>query len=98
MKLGTVVIYSFILSFIIAIVGSLLMIVREGDPEFLLILAVFFWLVFVVSSIIEVRRSQIPNSEKWMWTLAFIFFSGLAGLIYLLIGRKRIASQSAVTF
>jgi hypothetical protein len=28
-----------------------------------------------------------------MWTIAFIFFSGLAGLIYFFIGRRRIAAN-----
>jgi hypothetical protein len=62
--------------------------------EELLIVAVVSNGVFVVSSLIEVWRSvRIDKNEKIMWTIAFVFMGllgAIAGIVYLLLGRKRI--------
>ena len=94
MKLGTIVKTSFILSFIITIIGAYLKITHSEGAETLLIIGVIATLIFIVTAIYEVRTSKrIDNTEKTMWTIAFIFMSGLAGLIYFFIGRKRIAEN-----
>jgi type IV secretory pathway component VirB8 len=62
--------------------------------EELLIVAVVSNGVFVVSALIEVWRSvRIDKNEKIMWTIAFVFMGllgAIAGIVYLLLGRKRI--------
>jgi hypothetical protein len=94
MKLGTIVKTSFIVSFVITLIGAYLKIVHSGGAETALGIGVISTLIFIVAAIYEVRTSKrIENSEKTMWTLGFIFFSGLAGLIYFLIGRRRIATN-----
>ncbi|MBY0478189.1 MAG: hypothetical protein K2Q24_11120 [Chitinophagaceae bacterium] len=94
MKSGTIVKTSFILSFIITIIGAYLKITHSEGAEVLLIAAVITSLTFIVSAIYEVRTSKrINSSEKTMWTIAFIFMSGIAGLFYLLNSRKRIAEN-----
>jgi type IV secretory pathway component VirB8 len=49
--------------------------------------------VFVVSALSEVWRSErIDKNEKIMWTIAFVFMGflgAIAGIVYLLLGRKR---------
>ncbi len=91
MKLGTIVKTSFIVSLLITLIGAYLKITHSEGAETLLIIGVIATLVFIVSAIYEVRTStKIASSEKTMWTIAFIFFSGIAGLIYFFIGRKRI--------
>ncbi|MBA4140778.1 MAG: PLDc N-terminal domain-containing protein [Segetibacter sp.] len=95
MKLGTIVIISFFISFILTLIGAYLKITHSEGADTGLIIGVIASLVFIVSAIYEVRTSsRINHSEKTMWTIAFIFFSNIAGLIYILIGRKRIASNS----
>jgi len=94
MKLGTIVKTSFIISFIITLIGAYLKITHSEGAETLLIIGIIATLVFIVTAIYEVRTSKrIDNTEKTMWTHAFIFFSGIAGLIYFFIGRKRIATN-----
>ena len=94
MKLGTIVKWSFIISFIITLIGVYLKITHSDGAETLLIIGIVATLVFIVSAIYEVRTSKrINNTEKTIWTIAFIFMSGLAGLIYFSIGRKRIAEN-----
>ena len=93
MKLGTIVKWSFIISFIVTLIGAYLKITHAENAETLLIIGVIVTMIFIVSAIYEVRTSErIDNTEKTLWTLAFIFFSGITGLIYFLIGRKRIVS------
>ena len=92
MKIGTLVKWSFIISFFITLLGAILKITHSKGAQPLLIIGVSSTLVFIASAIYEVRTSnRIKNHEKTMWTIAFIFMSGFAGLIYLFIGRKRIA-------
>jgi hydrogenase/urease accessory protein HupE len=62
--------------------------------EELLIVSVVSNGVFVVSALTEVWRSiRIDKNEKIMWTIAFVFMGflgAIAGIVYLLLGRKRI--------
>jgi len=92
MKLGTLVKTSFTLSMVVTLIAAYLKITHAEGSETLLIIGIITTFIFIVSAIYEVRAStKIPTSEKTMWTIAFIFFSGLAGLIYILMGRRRIA-------
>ena len=94
MKLGTIVKTSFIISMLLTLIGAYLKITHSEGAETLLIVGVIATLIFIVSAIYEVRTSKrIPSYEKTMWTIAFIFFSGLAGLIYFFIGRRRITAN-----
>lgn len=70
------------------------MLIHSPGAETWLLIAVVVSLVFIVSAIYEVATSKrIDGREKTMWTIALIFFSAVAGLIYLLMGRKRIAEN-----
>ena len=94
MKLGTIVKWSFIISFTITLIGAYLKITHAFGAETLLMIGVFSVLVFIASAIYEIRTStRIGHSEKTMWTIAFIFMSGIAGIIYFLMGRRRIAQS-----
>ena len=92
MKLGTIVKWSFISSFIITIIGAYLKITHAAGAETVLTVGVVSVMIFIASAIYEVRTSpRINHAEKTMWTIAFIFMSGIAGIVYFLMGRKRIA-------
>lgn len=94
MNLGTIVRTSFIISMLSALIGAYLKITHSEGTEFLLTVGVISTLIFIVSAIYEVRTStKIDTSEKTMWTIAFILFSGIAGLIYFFISRRRIAAN-----
>jgi cytosine/uracil/thiamine/allantoin permease len=60
------------------------------DSGELFIPGIIAFIVFIVSAIYEVQTSKIRPSEKTMWTIAFIFSGGFAGLIYIFFARKRI--------
>jgi hypothetical protein len=95
MNLGIIITTSFIIGFILSIVGAYLKITHSEGADTWLTIGVLALLVFIVTAIYEVRTSKrITHSEKTIWTLALILFSSITGLIYILIGRKRITSNS----
>ena len=77
-----------------SLVGALMKILHLPGAEQLLMVGVVSNGVFVVSALTEVWRSvRIDKNEKIMWTIAFVFMGFLgviAGIVYLLLGRKRI--------
>ena len=94
MKLGTIVKWSFITSFIISVIIAYLKLTHSEGAETLLIICLILTLTFIASAIYEVRTSKrIDNFEKTMWTIAFIFFWGISGLFYFFIGRRNVAEN-----
>ena len=82
---------SFIFSFLTVIVGAFLKIEHYPYAYLTIIVGLLFHLIFLIAGIYEVSKSKkIEVSEKFMWTVGFIFFGSVAGLVYLLSARKRI--------
>ena len=94
MNLGTIVTWSFFISLVLVLVGAFMKILHLPGAEHLLIVGMVTNGVFVVAALSEVWRSErIDKNEKIMWTIAFIFMGFLgtmAGIVYLLLGRKRV--------
>jgi hypothetical protein len=93
MNLGTIVTWSFFISLVLVLVGAFMKILHLPGAEQLLIVGMVTNGVFVATALSEVWRSErIDKNEKIMWTIAFIFmgFGALAGILYILMGRKRV--------
>ena len=94
MNLGRIVTWSFFISLVLVLVGAFMKILHLPGAEQLLIVGMVPNGVFIVTALSEVWRSErIDKNEKIMWTIAFIFIGFLgtiAGIVYLLLGRKRI--------
>lgn len=94
MNLGIVVKWSFVISLVFELVGALMKIMHLPGSDALLIIGMAANGVFIVSALSEVWGSvRINTNEKVMWTIAFIFMGflgALAGILYVLIGRKRV--------
>ena len=94
MNLGRIVTWSFFISLVLVLVGAFMKILHLPGAEQLLIVGMVTNGVFIVTALSEVWRSErIDKNEKIMWTIAFIFIGFLgtiAGIVYLLLGRKRI--------
>ncbi len=97
MNVGKIVSWSFFISLALSLVGALMKILHLPGAEQLLMVGVVSNGVFVVSALTEVWRSvRIDKNEKIMWTIAFVFMGFLgavAGIVYLLLGRKRVVLQ-----
>ena len=94
MNLGIVVKWSFVISLVFELVGALMKIMHLPVADALLIIGMVANGVFIVSALSEVWGSvRINTNEKVMWTIAFIFMGflgALAGILYVIMGRKRI--------
>jgi len=83
--------YSYLVSFIFSVIGALMKIQHYPFSEVFLSLGIIALIIFIIAAIIEVSRSRkISDSEKFMWKVGFIVFGSIAGLVYLVSGRKRI--------
>jgi hypothetical protein len=83
--------WSFIAGFIAFIVIAYLKITHSSGAEFFLGFGIVSTLIFIISAKYEVVTSKrIDHIEKTMWTLSLIFFSYMAGIVYFLMGRRRV--------
>jgi hypothetical protein len=95
MNLGSIIKSSFVISFFITLVGAYLKLKHSYSADMFLKIGLAVMLVFIVSSIIEVWSSTlIDKNEKIMWSIAFIFMGTFSGIIYLLMGRKRVTNTN----
>lgn len=91
MKQGTFLTISFLLSFVLTILGAYLKIMHATGADTILAIALFATLAYVLLAMYEVWSSDLfTHGEKIMWTVAFVLLSGIGGLIYLLMGRRRL--------
>lgn len=94
MNFGIVVKWSFVICLVFELVGALMKIMHLPGANVLLIIGMASNGVFIVSALSEVWGSvRINTNEKVMWTIAFIFMGflgALAGILYVIMGRKRI--------
>ena len=77
------------LSVLLTIIGAWLKITHVQGAEEFLIISLLASAVFLFVFISDVQRSPYVNrSEKFMWTIGFIFMGWLAGLLYLIKYRR----------
>lgn len=86
---------SFAVSFILALASFVFLINHLPRVEEFLIASIIASVVFIILAIYGVTQSsRFSRNEKFMWTIAFIFFSGIAGVVYLMLGRKRLTYKN----
>ncbi|WP_298394503.1 PLDc N-terminal domain-containing protein [Flavobacterium sp.] len=91
MKKDKIVSISFIISFVFSILGALLKIMHWGNSTLLLVIGIIALGVFIFASLYEIFQSnRIRSNEKFMWLVGFLTLGWFAGIVYLLLGRKRI--------
>jgi hypothetical protein len=86
---------SFIASIVIVILGALIKIMHYPYSQIVLVVGLLSLVVFWIVAISEIKSStRITGSEKFMWIIGLIFCGSIAGLVYLLSGRKRIINNN----
>lgn len=94
MKRDHVLKISFFISDIGILFGAVLKIMHSPFADLLLELSFAFYLVFAVLALYEVFQSnKIETVEKIMWTIGILFLGSIIGILYLLLGRKRIVNN-----
>ncbi|MES2748718.1 MAG: hypothetical protein V4648_10060 [Bacteroidota bacterium] len=82
---------SYLISIIFSISGAFMKLFHVPYANVLLGIGIIATIVFIITGIMEVQKSnRIRSGEKLMWSVGFIMFSGLAGLVYIASARKRI--------
>ena len=83
----------FWVSFAFQFIGPLFKIMHLPFAEELLFIVIISHFLVAILALFEIWQSgKIERIEKIMWTIAFLFLGGLVGLLYVLVGRKRIIS------
>lgn len=60
-------------------------------------LSIILTMIYVIIALVEIWSSTRPNlTEKMMWTVGFIAFNIITGILYLLVGRPRILREYKV--
>ena len=81
----------FILSFCIGLVGAFFKIMHWPGSDSILLSAAGIWIVFILLALLEIISStHIKKSEKIMWSFGMVLMSGIVGVVYMLVGRRRI--------
>ena len=94
MKRKHMLLISFCISLIGLPAGTVLKIMHSPFADLLLELSFAFYMVFAVLALYEVFQSnKIETVEKIMWTIGILFLGSIVGILYLLLGRKRIVSN-----
>jgi hypothetical protein len=87
----TLITVNFAIGFSFLLIASILRISHWQGAQTLLIGGFVATLVYMVIALYEVFKStRINKPEKIMWTICIILLSPIAGLVYMLSGRKRI--------
>jgi len=82
---------SFIISFVLTILGALMKIIHLPFANIFLTIGLISLVVFIVASVNEILKSKkIEGTEKFMWIMGFLFFGMFTGLLYVLEYRKKI--------
>ena len=88
--------WSFIISFVLTIIGSIFTIMHWPFSIGLLSIGLLSigllsFGFFIVASVNEILKSKkIEGTEKFMWVMGLLFFGIFTGLLYLLGSRKKI--------
>lgn len=78
-----------ILALLLSALGAMLKIMHLPFSDSLLALSLPFAIIYIVLGIQDVARSsRLTVIEKLMWITAFIFVSGIAGIVYYSRFRK----------
>lgn len=80
-----------ILSIVMVLVSSWAKITHQAWGDNSLTIALVLYVTSIVAGLYEVWQSnRIDNTEKIMWTVAFVFISTIGFITYLIWGRKRV--------
>ena len=82
-------------SFLSIMLGLIFKIMHYQYSWTIIMVGLLAAILYTIIALFEIWSSkQILTAEKLMWTSGFIVMSGLTGLLYLFIARKRILRVS----
>lgn len=81
----------FLAAVLLSVAGAALKINYVAGADLIMIVGIVAHLLFIGIAIYEIARSnRIHTSDKVWWFVALVFIGGIAGLYYLLSGRRKV--------
>jgi multisubunit Na+/H+ antiporter MnhB subunit len=94
MKKSNLFTKAFLSSLLTVLIGTILKILHFPGGQFFLILTFVLTIIYIITALSEIYGSErISTNEKIMWTVSFILFCTIAGLLYFFVGRPRIKRE-----
>lgn len=88
---------SFWLTFAFSLTGALLKLQKLEFSGVFMTLGILALITLIVSCLLEINESKtIDGTEKFMWTIGFVFFWFITAIVYFISGRKRILKQTSI--
>lgn len=88
---------SFWLTFTFSLTGALLKLQKLEFSGVFMTLGILALITLIVSCLLEINESKtIDGTEKFMWTIGFVFFWFITAIVYFISGRKRILKQTSI--
>lgn len=88
---------SFWLTFALSLTGALLKLQKLEFSGVFMTIGILALITFIVSCLLEINESKtIDGTERFMWTIGFVFFWFITAIVYIISGRKRILKQTNI--
>lgn len=85
---------AFLISVLTSLIGLFLKILHLPGAQVFLVLGIIMTFVYAIIALVEIYGTdRITTNEKIMWTVSFVLFSTLAGVLYYFIGRPRMTRE-----
>lgn len=83
----------YIVSFVTTMVAAYFKVVHSSLADTFLTLGILASIAYIYVALNEVWKSNIPRQEKIQWTFGFLLINSIAGLVYLISGRKKVMNS-----
>lgn len=88
---------SFWLTFALSLIGAILKLQKLEFSGVFMTIGILALITFIVSCLLEINESKtIDGTERFMWTIGFVFFWFITAIVYIISGRKRILKQTNI--
>ena len=94
MKASTLLRYTFLISTIFFLIGSILKVQHLKQAYPVLMIGMMFYFIYAILALREIWLSiRVDKGVKITWTLAFILMTLVTGFFYYVLGRKHVANR-----
>lgn len=82
--------FLYLCSFVTTFIGVYLKMTHSNLSDTFLTLGILASVAYIFIALREIWKSSLPRHEKIQWTIGFLFINSIAGLVYLISGRKKV--------
>lgn len=83
----------YLITAILVVFSAYLKLIHSSLSDLFLNFTLISIFLSIAMLIVDVSSSQFRRDEKLMWIIGFLFFFPIAGLVYIVLGRKRSRSH-----